>query len=572
MRTRWSGLFVALALSAGCRPSVSTRHDAVLRVAITTEPQTWNRLLASDRVSHVIADQLHEPLLRLNPETQKMEPALAKSWEFSEEGTRLVFHLRKGVRFGDGDPFGAEDVAFTFKALYEPSTGSPLVETAQIEGEAFGVQVIDESTVAFTLPRRTAVVERVFDSLVILPSHVLTESLKRQTLAADTGLGAEVGSIVGLGPFVLAEHVRGERIVLERNPYYWRTADEGGRIPRLERLVFEILPDENARLLRFRAGEIDLLELLTPDSFEMLRDERSLDRELLDLGPGLLSERLWFNLGPQAPIEAHKKSWFADVRFRRAISLALDRRGMARVVFSGRATPAAGPVSPANFLWHDESLPEMVYDPEAARTLLSQVGFAWDGDGRLRDGQGREVSFTVLTNAGNESHARLGAFIQEDLARIGIDAPTSVIEASSLLARITGSLDYEACLLGISQTDPDPSAEMGLWLSRAPLHLWNPRQTAPATDWEARIDELMQRQMGELDSEARRRTYFEVQRIVYERLPVLDLVVPHALLGARRRVSNLRPTPFAHALWNGEELSVRHKGENVTREFSDSRH
>ncbi|HLE72056.1 MAG TPA: ABC transporter substrate-binding protein [Vicinamibacteria bacterium] len=564
MRKRWSGLFVALALSAGCRPSVQTRQDAVLRVAIHTEPQTWNRLLASDRVTHVIADQLHEPLLRLNPETQKMEPALAESWEFSEEGTRLVFHLRKGVRFSDGDPFGAEDVAFTFKALYEPSTGSPLVETAQIDGKAFGVKVIDESTVAFTLPRRTAVVERVFDSLVILPSHVLKESLKRQTLAADTGLGAEARSIVGLGPFVLAEHVPGERIVLERNPYYWRTADDRGRIPRLERLVFEIVPDENARLLRFRSGEIDLLELLTPDSFEMLRDEGSLDRELIDLGPGLLSERLWFNLGPKAPIDEHKRRWFADVLFRRAISLALDRRAMARVVFSGRATPAAGPVSPANFLWHDGSLPEAAYDPAAARTLLSRAGFAWDDGGRLRDGEGHEVSFTVLTNAGNESHARMGAFIQEDLSKIGIHAPTVVIEASSLLARITGSFDYEACLLGITQTDPDPSAEMGLWLSRAPLHLWNPQQKTPATAWEARIDELMQRQMGELDSEARRATYFEVQGIVYEQLPVLDLVVPHALLGARHSVWNLRPTPFAHALWNGEEISIGHGGENVT--------
>jgi peptide/nickel transport system substrate-binding protein len=315
-----------------------------------------------------------------------------------------------------------------------------------------------------------------------------------------------------------------------------------------------------------------LLELLTPDSFDMLRGEKSSDRHLIDLGPGLLSERLWFNLGPKAPIEEHKRRWFGDVRFRRAISLALDRRALARVVFSGRATPAAGPVSPANSFWHDESLQEAAYDPAGARTLLSRAGFAWDEKGRLRDGEGREVSFTVLTNAGNESHARMGAFIQEDLAKIGIHAPTVVIEASSLLARITGTFDYEACLLGITQTDPDPSAEMALWLSRAPLHLWNPRQATPATAWEARIDELMERQMGELDSEERRATYFEVQRIVHEQLPVLDLVVPHELLGARHRISNLRPTPFAHALWNGEELSIGDGGERVTREIRDSRH
>ncbi|HXK39252.1 MAG TPA: ABC transporter substrate-binding protein, partial [Candidatus Paceibacterota bacterium] len=191
------------------------------------------------------------------------------------------------------------------------------------------------------------------------------------------------------------------------------------------------------------------------------------------------------------------------------------------------------------------------------KALLREAGFAWNDEGRLSDGEGHEVSFTILTNAGNEANARLGAFIQEDLGKIGIHAPTSIIEASSLFARITGTFDYDACLLGITQTDPDPSAEMGLWLSRAPLHLWNPQQTTPATEWEARIDELMDRQMSELDAEARRRTYFEVQRIVTEQLPILDLVVPHALLGARSRVSNLRPTPFAHALWNGEELFIR---------------
>ncbi len=556
MRPSSLGL-LTLAFASGCTPRVEPTEDAVLRVAIHAEPQTWNRLLASDRVSHVIADQLHEPLLRLNPETQDLEPALAESWEFSEDGTRLTFHLRKGVRFCDGDPFGAEDVVFTFRALYEPSSASPLVETAQIDGEPLGVELVDEATVAFVLPRRTAVVERIFDSVGILPAHVLGASLERKSLAADTGLGAEVRGIVGLGPFVLREHVPGQRIVLERNPHYWKREDGGARIPRLDRIVFEILPDESARLLRFRSGDVDLLELLSPEAFEMLRGEGSPDRELLDLGPGLLSEKLWFNLSPKASIEEHKQRWFRDARFRRAISLALDRRAMARVVFSGLASPAVGPVSPANSFWHDDSLPEAAYDPKTAKKLLAEAGFVWDENGRMRDGEGREVSFTVLTNAGNESHARLGAFIQEDLARLGIEAPTSVIEASSLFARITGSFDYEACLLGITQTDPDPSAEMGLWLSRAPLHLWNPQQAKPATEWEARIDELMERQMGELDRAARRELFFEVQRIVYVELPVLDLVVPHALLGVGPRVQNLRPTPLAHALWNGEEIELR---------------
>jgi ABC-type transport system substrate-binding protein len=199
MRRSSLGLLV-LAFASGCGSGARPSGDSVLRVAIHTEPQTWNRLLASDRVSHVVADQLHEPLVRLNPETQELEPALAESWEFSEDGTRLTFHLRRGVRFSDGDPFGAEDVDFTFRALYEPSTASPLVETAQIDGKPFGVELVDETTVAFVLPRRTAVVERVFDSIAILPSHLLDASLRRKTMPPTPVSAPRSRASSGSGP------------------------------------------------------------------------------------------------------------------------------------------------------------------------------------------------------------------------------------------------------------------------------------------------------------------------------------------------------------------------------------
>jgi peptide/nickel transport system substrate-binding protein len=106
----------------------------------------------------------------------------------------------------------------------------------------------------------------------------------------------------------------------------------------------------------------------------------------------------------------------------------------------------------------------------------------------------------------------------------------------------------------MSSTDPDPSAEMSLWLSSAPLHLWHPLQSKPHTEWEARIDELMRIQADALEAETRRQAFHEVQRIVSRELPILDLVVPHTLLAARNTVKNLRPSAFRHALWNSDEL------------------
>ena len=164
------------------------------------------------------------------------------------------------------------------------------------------------------------------------------------------------------------------------------------------------------------------------------------------------------------------------------------------------------------------------------------------------------MRFTIITNAGSDPRRREGAFIQEDLKDLGIEVVLAPIDGAALLARITGTFDYDACLLGLTQTDPDPSAEMALWLSRAPLHLWHPSQSQPETDWEARIDHLMESQLTSTDNEHRRACYREVQQIVVENLPLLDLVVPHALVGYSSGLRGVRATPFWHVLWNGDEL------------------
>ena len=565
MRRRFCLLLVCLFAGVGCGSGERgpALPEGVLRVAIPTEPQTWNRLLASGLVTHVVTDQLHEPLIRLNPRTQEMEPALAESWEIVEDdsGARIVFHLRAGLRFSDGEPFTAEDVAFTFRVLHDESTASQLTETVQLDGEPFVPEVLDAATVALRLPRLTATVERVFDSIRILPEHRLRASLDRGTLAADSGLGAPPENVVGLGPFGLREHVPGQRIVLERNPFYWRTGGGDDVFPRLSSIVFEVVPDGSARLLRLRSGDIDLLDPLAPDAFRALNDAESTALRLIDAGPGMLSERLWFNLNPASPIEEHKKRWFTNVRFRRAVSLSIDRVGMARVVYSGLATPAAGPVSPANTFWKNAAISPAERAVDRARELLAEAGFRWDEDGHLVDSAGTPVCFDIITNAGRDHYRSVGAFIKEDLSALGIQAHTRPVDGSSLLARLTGSFDYDAALLGIGQTDPDPSAGMAFWMSKEPLHLWHPSQSEPATEWEARIDELMMKQMRSLDPEHRKACFDEVQSIVAEQLPVIDLVVPHALLGAHERVLNLKPSPFTHALWNSYELSAG-LGEN----------
>jgi peptide/nickel transport system substrate-binding protein len=156
----------------------------------------------------------------------------------------------------------------------------------------------------------------------------------------------------------------------------------------------------------------------------------------------------------------------------------------------------------------------------------------------------------------------MAALIQDDLLKLGINMHLAPLDRGDLLARVTRSFDYDACLLGISPTEPDPSAELPLWLSRGPMHFWYPAQERPSTDWEARIDELMEKQMVELDPDRRKRLYDEVQAILAEQSPMLHLVVPHVCLGVRSRVRNLKPTPFwTPPLWNSEEIYLSREPE-----------
>ncbi len=402
-----SGLFFCvLGLSwggiGGCL-SPPDADDGVLRVAIDREPLTWNRLLADELMTHIVTEQLHAPLIRLNPETQEMEPALAESWTFNDDGdgSVLEFRLREGVRFSDGAPFSAADVSFTFDVLADPRAGSPLTDSARIDGEVLSPEVVDPLTVRFHLPRRTATVERVFDGIRILPKHKLAESSSAGTVAADTALGVASEDVVGLGPFRLKEHVSGQRIELERNPHYYR-ASQG--YPRLQAIVFHVVSDPNAQRLRLQAGEIDVLARTTSDTFVALRREldASIDAEpdivIEDLGPSLLSERLWFNLNPESPIESRKKEWFADIRFRRAVSLAIDRTEMARIVFESLASPAEGAVSVGNTFWQDRELMPLEHDIARARALLGEAGFTLREDA-LFDSHGNRVRFSVSTTA-----------------------------------------------------------------------------------------------------------------------------------------------------------------------------
>ena len=535
-----------------------------LVVALRSEPKTLNPVLANDISSREVIGQMTADLIHINRYTQLSESALAKSWKVSSDKRRYTLELRHGLRFSDGAPLDADDVVFSFKVYLDERVNAPQRDSLLVGETPIIVQKVDPYTVTFTLARPYASAERLFDSIAILPRHLLERAYSEGKLAQAWTLNTPPDRIAGLGPFRLKEYVPGQRLTLERNPYYWKTDRNGKRLPYLKEITFLCVGSEDAQVLRFEAGETDIIDRISAENYSVLRQERSSQGlQLYDLGPDLEYNFLLFNLNSTLPAGAgeisRKQQWFNDVRFRQAISSAVDREAMNRIVYQGRGAPIWTHVTPGNRLWFDSSAPRPARSLSHARDLLKAAGFSWKkDDGTLIDRRGTPVEFSVITSSSSNERTEMATMIQQDLREVGIHLQVVPLEFHSLLDRVLQTHDYEAAIMGLGGGDVDPNSQMNVWLSSGDDHLWNPGQTHPATPWEAELDRVMKQQMSTLAPRDRKRLYDRVQQIETEEVPVVFLVSPNLLVGATDRLRGFKPAILdSHTLWNSEQLFVQ---------------
>jgi peptide/nickel transport system substrate-binding protein len=539
------------------------RYGGTLVIVQRAEPKTLNPVTALDAPSREVIRRMMADLVSINRATQQTEPSVAKSWTSSKDGREFVLQLRRGLRFSDGHPMDADDVLFTFQVYLDEKVHSPQRDLLLVGGQPVTVDKLDSYRVRFRLAQPYAAAERIFDSLAILPRHLLESAWREGKLAEAWSLNTTPSAVAGLGPFRLKEYQPGERIVLERNPYYWKTDRQGNRLPYLDRLEFRFVPAEDAQVLRYMSGEADVLNRVGSRNFEMLRqDARTRGDQLQDLGPGLEYNFLFFNLGPvdarRYPEIAARQTWFGNVGFRQAISAALDREAIARLVYGGRAAPLWGHVTPGNRLWVNTTLAKLPQSLDRARQILRGAGFRWNREEALLDPSGRRVEFSIVASSSSPERLKMATLIQDDLKNLGIKIQVVSLEFRALLDRVLNSREYEACILGLVSGDVDPNPEMNVWLSSGGSHLWNPGQKEPMTPWEAEIDGLMRRQMTTLDHSDRKGLYDRVQQIAAENVPLLCLASPNILVAARKDLGNFQPSILDHyTLWNVEQLYWR---------------
>jgi len=531
-------------------------RGGTLVASLRTEPRSFNRLVSRDVATEIVTLLTQARLVRVNRATQQVEPWLAETWTTSPDGQVFTLTLREGLQWSDGTPFTSADVAFTFKAIFDPTTKSVLASGLEVDGQPLTTATPDARTVVVTYPRPFGPGIRLLDNVVILPKHKLEAAVASGTLSDAWTPTTPPADIVGMGPFVLTRYEPGQRLTFARNPRYWRRDAAGQALPYLDGLVLAIVPNADAELLGLQSGQIDMTQQqLRAEDIATARDlERKGLVTVQEAGVTLDPDVFFFNLRPAAWAKDPRGTWLLTDAFRQAISHAVDREAYANTVYLGAAVPVHGPITPGNKDWFWPDLPRYPFDQAKARALLAGLGLTnRDADPWLEDAAGTEARFTLLAFRSLDRGAQV---LKESLEAVGVAVDVVTLETGALIERmVTGS--FETIFFNYVSSDTDPAMQRDLWLSSGSGHIWNISQPTPATPWEAQIDDLITRQAASIDQAERVRLFREVQRIFSEHLPALYFAAPRVYLAVSTRVRNATPgVSRPQLIWSADTLAV----------------
>ena len=541
------------------------KQGGVLTIATISDPLTFNLAIATDASSSGVLGYLFEGLTETSWLTDEVEPALAQSWERSEDGLTWVFHLRRDVRWHDGEPLTAHDVDFTFnRIIYNqdiPASAHPAFNFRFLDEESgewreapMTVTALDDYTVQCVLPVSFAPFLRSMGT-AIYPKHVLEPHVDDGTFNDTWNIDTDPAKIIGAGPFTIASYQPGQRVVMQRNPDYWLRDDAGNRLPYLDRIVHLIVPDLEAELALFLSGDSDAHGVQGEEyaRLEPLQEEGNFT--IHRRGPAFGTTFMGFNMNPgSAPdtgepyVAQEKLRWFQNVQFRQAVAHSIDKQRIIEEVQHGLAYSQWASISPAAGDFHNPNVRLYEYDLDRANEILDDLGWTdTNGDGIREDDQGNEIAFSLVTNTGNTVRGRVAELAHQGMQQLGLRVDYRLIEFGELVGQLTATYDWEAMIIGFTG-GTEPHFGINFWHSAENLHLWYPNQPEPATGWEARIDELYVTASRELDRTKRVDLYHQAQEVAAENLPVIYTTLAERLSAVRNVFGNTTPTLYA--LWD----------------------
>ena len=469
----------------------------------------------------------------------------------------------------DGQPFTAHDVDFTFNRItYNDDIAASARSsfnfrfldeaTGQWQVAQMTVTALDDYTIQCVLPVPFAPFLRAMGT-AIYPKHVLEQYVDEGTFESVWDIETDPAEIIGTGPFTIERYDPGERVVMRRNPNYWLKDAAGNSLPYLDSVTHVIVEDLDAELEKFLSGEADVHGVLGEEYAELKPLEAEGNYTIHRRGPAFGTTFLAFNMNPGANpdtgapyVAPERLTWFQNTQFRQAVAHVVDKDKIIGEVQHGLGYPQWSSVSPAAGDFHNPNVRSYQYDIDRANRMLDDLGWVdTDGDGIREDDAGNKISFTLVTNTGNTVRATVTEIIHEGLTRIGLEVNFELIEFGELVDQLLNSYDWETMVIGFTGGS-DPYSGIGLWHSSEDLHLWNPNQPQPATEWEAEIDALYIMGSQELDHEKRVAHYHRAQEIAAENVPVIYTTQSERLTAVRNVFGNTTPTLYG--LWDTRYL------------------
>jgi peptide/nickel transport system substrate-binding protein len=464
-----------------------------LVMIIESSPTDLDPRVGIDGQSERIDELLFDALLTRD-EHFNVQPGLAERWEIPDPLT-YIFHLHRGVKFHDGRPLTSRDVKWTFDSLLQGKIRSTKTASYRFVGR---IDAPDDSTVVFHLKEPYA-------------SLLWNLSEGAIGIVPDGMLGEITRTPVGSGPFKFVSSEQDKEVILERNDQYWGTK------ARLAHVRFAVVPDPTTRALELRKGSADVaINALTADTVVALANEPNLQ---VERGPGTILSYIGFNL---------RDPLLGDVRVRQAIACAIDRGPLLQYIWRGSAQPASS-ILPIQSWAYAPGVTGFTYDPEKAKKILDAAGY------RLRNG----VRFHLTMKTSTEESTRLlAAVLQQQLRDVGIELDIRTFESATFMADVmSGAFQFYSLRWIGSNEDPD------IFDTVFHSHSFPPAGRNRGFYSNPRVDSLIDQASREPDQNARKKLYADVQEILAQDVPSINLWYYDNVLVHTRRVQNIKLNP-----------------------------
>ncbi|AVQ16837.1 ABC transporter, substrate-binding protein, family 5 [Fusobacterium gonidiaformans 3-1-5R] len=485
-------MFVLTACGGGDKAATAPAEKDTLIVADGASPKTLDPRATNDNVSARVMVQIYDTLVEQDENTQ-IQPGLAESWEQADDVT-TIFHLRKGVKFHNGEELKASDVKFSLDAMKASPQTSEIIEPLK------EVVVLDDYTVK-------VVTEFPFAPILNHLAHP-TASIVNEKAVKEAGESYGQHP-VGTGPFKFVDWQSGDRVTLEANEEYYKGASP------IKHLIFKNVVEITNRTIGLETGEIDIAyDIEGLDKLKIAEDPKLNLVEDLDLSMVYLG----FNL---------KKAPFDNIKVRQAIAYAIDQQPIIDTAFQGAAFPANSIIGPKIFAHSDKGI-KYQQNLEKAKALLAEAGY--------RDGFKTEIWIND-----NPTRRDIAVILQDQLKQVGIDVEVKTLEWGAYLDG-TARGDHQMFILGWGTVTADPDYGINNLVSTKTVGAAGNRSFYS----NPKVDELLQKGRSTIDPEARKAIYEEIQVILQEDLPMYYIVYPKKTVGMQKYIEGFKFNPAGH--------------------------